>query len=147
LYLFDATVGVNKTYGGSHTVPPNQHFFVGGPESVRGFKSGYIGPLDSNGYPGGGNFEIYAQNEIVIPSIAGVGGAASASARFSFFMDFGSAFTDPGDFDVHDLYRSVGLAGQFVTPMGVMRVSLGWPLGHVSSYRKETFQFTVGRRF
>lgn len=147
LYLFNGTVGVNKSYGGSSAVPPTQHFFVGGPRSVRGFKSGYLGPLDSNGYPAGGNFQLYVQNELIIPPLFGVGGAGSASSRFSVFLDFGSAFPDPGDFRFGDLYKSAGLAAQFVTPMGLMHVSLGWPLGDAPSYMRETFQFTVGRRF
>ncbi|HET8552016.1 MAG TPA: outer membrane protein assembly factor BamA [Gammaproteobacteria bacterium] len=147
LYRLHAAVGLNKTYGDSHTVPPNEHFFVGGADTVRGYKGGYLGPLDSNGYPSGGNFEFYAQNEIIIPSILGVGGAGSPSSRFSFFVDAGNAFAEPGDFQFNKLYESFGVAGMFVTPLGVMKVSLGWPIGSAPDYAREVFQFTVAQPF
>ncbi|HET7588469.1 MAG TPA: outer membrane protein assembly factor BamA [Gammaproteobacteria bacterium] len=146
IYRLNASVGLNKTYGSSHDVPPTEHFFVGGPDSVRGFRSGYLGPLDERGYPAGGNFEFYAQNELVIPSSFG-GSTEAPSAQFGLFFDVGNAFADPGDFQSGDLYKAAGVWGEFVTPLGVMRVSLGWPLGQVPSYLRETFQFSVGRRF
>lgn len=147
-YLLHGMVGLNKTYGSSHTVPPTQHFFVGGPDSVRGYKAGYLGPIDSRGFPAGGNFEAYAQNAIIIPSLFGFGGEqAQKSARFSLFYDIGSVFATPGDFEFGNLYRSVGVAGQFITPLGVMRVSIAKPLTDVPGRLSETFQFTIGRFF
>ncbi len=147
LYRLSAGLGLNETYGDSHSVPPRQHFFVGGPDSVRGYHSGYLGPFDNRGYPAGGNFKFYAQNELIIPSVGGVGGSQSPNSRFGLFVDAGNAFAEPRDFSVHDLYESYGLFGQFVTPLGVMRVSLGWPFGNVPGYLTEIFQFTVAKGF
>ncbi|HET7371225.1 MAG TPA: outer membrane protein assembly factor BamA [Gammaproteobacteria bacterium] len=147
IYRLSSGLGLNKTYGGSDAVPPTEYYTVGGPDSVRGYRSGFLGPLDSNHFPVGGNFQFYAQNELIIPTGLGGGGGAP-SAQFGVFFDIGNAFPEAGDFQFGELYKSAGIAGQFITPLGIMRVSLGWPLNSdVPGYLRETFQFSVGRRF
>lgn len=148
LYLFDGHAGLNKTYSDSRMVPPTQRFFVGGPSTVRGYKSGYLGPLDIYGNPLGGDFEFYSQNELIIPPLFGGEDAQKkTSARFSLFFDVGRAFRKVTDFGFDKLYKSAGLSMQFLAPVGLMRISIGWPIGSVQSDKTEIFQFTVGRHF
>jgi outer membrane protein insertion porin family len=149
VYQLNGAVALNKTFGSTHTVPPTQHYFAGGPDSVRGFKAGFLGPTDPvTGFPVGGNFQVYAQNEIIIPSLFGLGGEqAQKSSRFSVFFDIGNVFAESRDFNFGALYRSVGVAGEFLTPLGIMRVSIAKPLTSVPGRLRETFQFEIGRYF
>ena len=51
------------------------------------------------------------------------------------------------DFDLNDLRQSVGLAAEWLSPMGVFRFSYGIPLNDESDDQVEEFQFSVGSAF
>ncbi|MGA0028127.1 MAG: BamA/TamA family outer membrane protein, partial [Steroidobacteraceae bacterium] len=91
-----------------------------------------------------------------------------ASARISAFYDIGNVFSQgqginfvgtdrvtPVDyeFDYNNLKQSVGVAVQWLAPLGIFRFSYGFPLNDEKAvgvlYPDETegFQFTVGSAF
>jgi outer membrane protein insertion porin family len=67
--------------------------------------------------------------------------------RLSAFFDIGNVFEDYNNFDAGDLRYSVGLAGLWVSPMGPISISLGFPLNAESDDDDQRFQFTVGTFF
>ena len=62
-----------------------------------------------------------------------------APFRFRHPVDF--------DFDVSDLRQSVGLAAEWLSPMGIFRFSYGIPLNDEEDDQVEEFQFSVGSAF
>ncbi|HEU0197354.1 MAG TPA: outer membrane protein assembly factor BamA [Nevskiaceae bacterium] len=142
---FNGNVGYIHSYGGTNAVPPWENFFAGGPGTVRGFKAGYLGPTDSNGYPFGGTFRTTAQTELVlpIPLISN-----NTTTRTSLFFDIGNVFAEPRDFSVGDLRQAVGVDFKWFTPIvGVLDLSLGFPVSDKPGDRREIFQFTLGNGF
>lgn len=156
--------------GGTTDLPPFRNFFAGGPESVRGFAQGELGPLDSRGNPYGGNMKTLAQLELIIPTPE----KFRNQARVSLFYDIGNVFytgstpfTEFGgsnqlidyDFDEDELRRSVGLSVQWLAPLGTFKFSYALPLNEFEGrfgddgtiFRPEDeverFQFTIGRSF
>jgi outer membrane protein insertion porin family len=157
--------------GGTTAIPPYQQLF-GGPDSVRGFREDWLGPRDNFGNPYGGNFQITSQNELILPMPA----KWRQNARVSLFFDLGNVFytgdkihfygpdgVTPNYYHLNgfgDLKRSVGLAVEWLAPLGLFRFSFGVPLNAKRSTcgstvspgctwgdQTEGFQFSIGQAF
>jgi outer membrane protein insertion porin family len=149
-------------YGETTAPPPYRNFFGGGPDTVRGFKESYLGPLDSLNNPYGGNLLVANQLELIMPTPDKFAG----SARMSLFYDIGNVFStggvtfydklgDPIDygFSYDRLKRSVGLAVEWLAPLGLLKFSYATPLNADKATDRfyadqvERFQFSVGQAF
>jgi len=148
--------------GATTALPPNAHFFVGGPDSVRGFREFTLGPRDSLGNPYGGDAALSGQLEASLP----VPPKFASSVRTSLFFDFGQAFflgntifKDKQNnvmrygFELNQMRTSVGIAVQWLAPLGLFRFSLGYPLNYQRDTltrfgdQTEMFQFSIGNAF
>jgi outer membrane protein insertion porin family len=161
---FSAEVAYGDALGSTTALPPFRQFFAGGPGSVRSFTESRLGPKDSFGNPYGGNLKVVGQTELIFP----VPEKWRASTRISLFYDIGNVFSQGQginfvgidrqtpvtyEFDYNELKQSVGVAVQWLAPLGIFRFSYGVPLNANESdgirYKDETegFQFTVGSAF
>ena len=148
--------------GATTSVPPYANFYLGGPDSVRGFREGTLGPRDSHGNPYGGNLALTGQVEAILP----IPEKFSSTARASAFFDFGEVaskgnilFTDRGGFPVDyaftpkNFVTSTGIAVQWLAPLGLFKFSYAIPLKyhHDSELNYgddvEHFQFSIGQAF
>ena len=59
-FFVKGTAGMIRSYGGKE-VPIYEKFYVGGLNSIRGFKYGEAGPLDVNGEPMGSQESAFLQ--------------------------------------------------------------------------------------
>jgi outer membrane protein insertion porin family len=159
-------VDYGQPFGNTTAIPPFRQFFGGGPDSVRGFRESRLGPKDQFGNPFGGNLRVTSQNELILPMPA----KWAQTARVSAFFDIGNIyetgnfykFTGPygtpqsygwGGFG--SLKRSVGMAVQWLAPLGLFRFSYGVPLNAKKvalgedawGDQTEGFQFSVGNAF
>ena len=147
IYGINGEADYGAPYGKTATYPPYKNFFDGGPDTVRGWRIGTLGPLDSSGYPSGGRAQVYMQNELILPSFGKKTDTDTSSSRWALFIDVGNAFTDPGDFHWSSLRVSTGLAATFLTPLGAMKFSYALPLNPKPGDQTERFQFTLGTYF
>jgi outer membrane protein insertion porin family len=153
--------GIDGTTG----LPPYRLFYGGGPDSVRGFRTDWLGPRDQFGNPYGGNFDIVSQNELLLP----IPKKWRQTAQVALFFDMGNVFytgnsvhffepdnVTPVYYHFHgigSLKRSVGLAVEWMSPMGLFRFSYGVPLNATRATfdtwgdQTQGFQFTVGQAF
>jgi outer membrane protein insertion porin family len=151
--------------GRTTAIPPYRQFFGGGPDSVRGFRESRLGPKDQFGNPYGGNMRITSQNELIFPMPA----KFAQTARVSAFLDLGGVYQtgsaikfygpdnltpDCYSFRCEGLKRSVGVAVQWLAPLGLFRFSLGVPLNAkngdgITTWgdEREVFQFSVVNAF
>jgi outer membrane protein insertion porin family len=161
--LFNGEVTYAQAVGDTQTIPPYLNSYAGGPTSVRGYQESYLGPRDSYGSPYGGNLRTVLQTELLLP----MPDKWRNSARFSFFYDIGNVFSTeniafvgqdgltPVDykFKFKELKQSVGVAVQWLAPLGIFRFSYAVPLnanegdGVRYTDEKEGFQFSVGQAF
>ena len=158
----NAELGYAEALGDTTAIPPYKQFYGGGPESIRGYKESWMGPLDSYGRPYGGNMLVASQLELIIP----LPDQFASQARASIFYDAGNvfntsaiSFTDklgsPIEYkpSFDDLRTSVGIAVQWLAPLGLFRFSYALPLnefkGNDRFYgdRVERFQFSMGQAF
>jgi len=160
--FWNAQLGYGKALGDTTALPPFKQFHSGGPKSTRGFKESWLGPKDSRGRPYGGNVLVASQFELIIP----LSEKLSKVARASIFADIGNVFNtgevvfydklgDPVEYTTSfgDLKKSVGVAVQWMAPMGLFRFSYAYPLNYYEGSdrfykdRIERFQFSIGQSF
>lgn len=144
IYALNTQASYGSPYGKTTPYPPFKNFFVGGPDSVRGWQTGTLGPRDPiNNLPIGGSAMFYAQNEFVLPRF-GKDTSGSGSYRLAAFIDFGNAFQGAGNFSFRQMRASWGLAATFLTPLGAMKFSYAFPMNPKPGDLTERFQFTLG---
>lgn len=136
---------------GSDRIPPFERFYLGGMNSVRGYKERTISPVydkkeGSLGYDEGdekgGDKSFFFNLEYLVPlhkemGILGV-----------VFFDAGKTWDDDESIDF-DLYKSVGAGVRWYSPLGPLRLEYGYPLDKVKvdDERKGRFEFSVGQFF
>jgi outer membrane protein insertion porin family len=137
-------LGYGDGFGDYEQLPFFENFFAGGVRSVRGFEDNTLGPRDSDDDPIGGAFLVVFNAEVIFP-IPFV--EEAKGIRLSAFFDIGNVYEDYNSFDAGDLRYSVGLAGLWLSPLGPISASLGFPLNAESDDDEQSFQFTVGTFF
>jgi outer membrane protein insertion porin family len=170
--MFNAELAYGRALGDTTALPPYRQYFAGGPDSVRGFRESRLGPKDNFGRPYGGNIKTVAQTELLLP----IPEKWRNSARFSLFYDIGNIFSDQKNlvfrapdldndpntipaqidygFKYSELRQSVGVAVQWLAPLGVFRFSYAMPLNDKRGDTDtrwgdeiEGFQFSIGQAF
>jgi outer membrane protein insertion porin family len=137
-------LGYGDGFGEYDQLPFFENFFAGGVRSVRGFEDNTLGPVDSDGDPIGGAFLVVFNAEVYFP----IPFAEDAKGvRLSTFLDVGNVYEDYNTFETGDLRYSVGLAGLWLSPLGPISISLGFPLNDKPGDKVQNFQFTVGTFF
>lgn len=143
--LFQGEVGYGDAYGDTTSLPFFENFYAGGPRSIRGFQENTLGPVDSSGRAIGGNMKLIGNAELILPVPFA---ADTKSMRLTTFVDVGNVYDfDDDNFDVGDFRYSVGISGIWVSPFGVLSVSLAKPFNDSETDRVQTFQFTFGTSF
>jgi outer membrane protein insertion porin family len=150
--------GIGQTSNGqSAPLPFFKNFYAGGTGSVRGFKTGTLGPKDTNGDALGGERRVVGNLELFFP-LPGI--KDDQSLRMSTFIDAGGSYGPGGSafsvngpqntfssFSFNDLGVSAGVAILWVSPLGPLKFSLAEPLVKQSGDQTEVFQFTLGNSF
>lgn len=145
---FILALGGELSYGDGFAdtsrLPFFENFYAGGPRSVRGYQQNTLGPLDEFGRPIGGDIKLVGNVELItpIPFLEDFD-----SVRASGFFDIGNVYDSNNDIALSDLRYSVGISVIWVSPLGVVSISLANPLGSQSGDRTQRFQFTFGTSF
>jgi outer membrane protein insertion porin family len=132
------TAGYVWAYGGA-IVPIYQNFYVGGINSVRGFKYGEAGPKDLAGEVVGGEGELYFNFEWIFPIYK------PAGLKGLVFFDYGHGFNGSDWFT--DLRPAAGFGIRWLSPMGPIRLEMGFNLNPKEGEKKNVFDFMMGRAF
>ena len=135
-------VGYGDAYGDTTELPFFENFYAGGPRSVRGFEENTLGPKDSFGRPIGGNIELTGGAEVIlpVPFFRDV-----KSMRIAGFVDVGNVYQD--DIEIGSLRYSAGISGIWVSPFGIVSVSVAQPFNDEPGDDLQAFQFTFGSSF
>lgn len=118
-------------------LPPELRFFAGGDRSIRGYGYQTIGPpLPPEYVPAAEAWCAAHPDRSCQALIAGGRNLVVASAEYEYYFKpaWGiAAFVDTGDaFNDHHDYRQktgVGLGARWRSPVGMVRVDLGFPVG------------------
>lgn len=120
---FPRTVAVASRVDVIEDLPASERFFAGGDTSVRGYALdtlGTSGTKDQDGFPIGGNAVVILNAEARVPVWGGLGVVG--------FVDTGNVFARPTDFDLGALKTAAGFGVRYKSPVGPIRIDLGFKL-------------------
>ena len=144
----DYTLALNGLIGYGDTFnnklfPVFKNFFAGGIGSVRAYGPSTLGKRDEiDGYATGGNTTATFSAEFLFP-LAGTGN--DRSIRTFLFLDGGNVWIDKYDFS--ELRYSTGVGLNWLSPIGPLKLSLGWPLNRKPGDKIQRVQFQIGTGF
>jgi outer membrane protein insertion porin family len=134
-------IAYGDSFGSTPGLPVQERYFLGGINSVRGFKNYSISPKDPvTDNPEGGNKAFFINSEILFPLYAAM------KMRGIVFFDMGNAFDEGTPFK-WAVKRSVGIGIRFTSPLGAIRLELGYNLAREYPEKREVLHFTAGTAF
>ena len=134
-------IGFESASGGINTFPIYERFFLGGINSLRGWKFGEVGPTDSHGLVYGGDKYILANAELLFPLSERYG------VRGLFFFDTGNAFTEGQGINLVDFREDIGTGIRWNSPFGPLRIEMGYILDKHTGEQPYQWQFSAGAFF
>jgi outer membrane protein insertion porin family len=128
-------------------VPASERFFAGGDTTVRGFvldRLGVAATLNERGFPKGGSGLVVINGELRTSYWKGLGGVG--------FVDAGNVFSRAGEIRIGDLRPAAGFGIRYRSPIGPLRVDLGFNLDRQllptgNRERASVFHISLGQAF
>jgi outer membrane protein assembly complex protein YaeT len=141
-------IGNIDSKGSSVTnVPFSRKYFLGGASALRGWGRYEVSPLSTSGLPIGGNSLLAFTTE------------ARATLRGSLgavlFLDAGNVWEGAGGMDLNGLRYAIGPGFRYETPVGPVRVDVGYQINPIDGLvvngkpqtRRWRFHFSIGQAF
>ena len=144
-----ANLGYGEGYGKTPILPLQERFFLGGVNSIRGFRNFTVAARDPvTGGVEGGNKAYFIQSEIIFPILD------QFNVKGILFFDAGNSFGEREGLKL-SLRAAAGPGIRLNTPLGVLGVFVGFnlspkpadPLLGRSRENRTVFNFTVGSSF
>jgi len=120
-------------------LPLFERFYLGGPNSVRGFKFRRLSPIDASGVRIGGDTELLGNVEYIIP--------LPFNIRLAGFFDVGQVYGFNVKFDPTNLREAAGAGVRWISPFGPIRIDYGVNLDRRAGEEFGAFHFSVGSPF
>jgi outer membrane protein insertion porin family len=128
-------------------LPASERFFAGGDTTVRGFTLDSLGrpdTIDADGFPKGGHGLMVFNTELRTPVRGSLGAVV--------FVDVGNVFLHVNDMNPADLRAAAGFGLRYRSPIGPIRVDLGFKLNRVilpngSKERPTALHISLGQAF
>jgi outer membrane protein assembly factor BamA len=121
-----------------YAIPLAERFFGGGGSSHRGFPENQAGPRDANtGFPLGGTALLFNQTELRFPLVGdNMGGVIfhDAGNIYSSLSNFSLRQRQRGQGDFDYMVHAAGFGIRYRTPVGPLRVDLGYSINGPSYF-------------
>ncbi|PXF32912.1 membrane protein [Pokkaliibacter plantistimulans] len=162
-------LGYGDGYGGETKLPFYENYYLGGISSLRGFKTGSVGPKgtpciegtdspcdgsDTSSNAVGGNVKVAGTAEFIFPVPYF---EDKSSIRSLFFLDAGNVYDTKCDrsidsscsrnIDLGDIRYSTGVGVVWLTRFAPLSFVIAQPLNAQDGDRKQSFQFSLGQTF
>jgi outer membrane protein insertion porin family len=148
------TFGLNGQFAytdsyGDKPFPFFKNLFVGGVNSVRGYRQSAIGPYQMNTANGqnlflGGNKQLVVNAELFMPMPFIKN---NDQFRLSTFIDAGNVYTENEGVDLASLRYSAGVGVMWVSPFGPLKLVYAKPFNNQVTDVTENIQFQMGQQF
>ena len=128
---------------GMGRMPIHERLFAGGSNSFRGQRYDELGPRDAtSARPIGGKALFLLNVEFTFPLFSTLQNLSGA-----IFYDTGQVFYNRSDFDLREFEHAIGLGLRYRTPLGPLRLELGWNLSEPQRRGKPLVFITIGHVF
>jgi outer membrane protein assembly complex protein YaeT len=142
-------VGADGTPQTVDELDASSRFYAGGDTTIRGFPLDAVGvrhdppqaadTIDPNGFPLGGNAVVILNGELRVPLRGGLQTAA--------FVDTGNVFQRVTTMDLSELRTAVGFGIRYKSPIGPIRVDLGFKVNRRPNEDLTAWFVTFGQAF
>jgi len=131
---------VEENPGGD--LPLYEKFYLGGINSLRGFKLYSVSPRDpATGDRIGGEKMLQFNFEFIFPVMP------SAGVKGLVFFDAGNSWAKADDYDLGDMRQSVGAGVRWYSPVGPIRLEYGWVIDGEEGDGEGGWEFSIGTFF
>ncbi len=120
-------------------LPVTKLFFAGGSGTMRGYGYQRLGPTDDEDNPLGGASLMLASVEARFPIASSIGAV--------LFADAGQISIDPWDWRPDELLYAAGPGLRYSTPLGPIRLDLGFPLNPPKGTTSVRVWLSIGQAF
>lgn len=148
-------------YSGERELPLFERYFPGGINTVRGYEVRSMGPRvpvfdqfldDGSTCPEGvkecariirydvigGSHQFIINNELIFPLVQSLG------LKGVIFFDAGNAFSAAQGIDINEMRMAVGAGIRWLSPIGPLRIEVGYPLNEREGDDTQLVQFSFG---
>jgi outer membrane protein assembly complex protein YaeT len=132
-------LGLADAVGAEKNLPLFERFYSGGDKSVRGYARRRLGPLSESNDPLGGLSLVEGSLELRRPIWKQLNGA--------LFIDFGQVSRRSFDLPFGHLKFSPGFGLGYVTPVGPIRLDIGFPIEPPRGDKPWQIHFSIGAYF
>lgn len=132
-------LGLGDAIGAKDRFPLFERFYAGGENSVRGYGRRRLGPISDSNDPLGGLSLLEGSLELRRPIWKDLGGA--------LFIDFGQVAPRPFDVRIANLDFSAGFGLSYKTPVGPIRLDVGFPFQKPPKDKPWQIHFSIGAFF
>jgi outer membrane protein assembly complex protein YaeT len=128
-------------------IPFHKRYFLGGAGNLRGWGRFEVSPLSGFGLPIGGDTFLNSSVELRAPVWGQLSGV--------LFLDAGNVWDRPWSFDFGDLRYNIGPGVRYHTPVGPLRLDVGYQLNPIPGLlvrgrpepRRWRVHFSIGQAF
>src|SRR5262249_10959158 len=131
-------------------LPLFERYFPGGINSIRGFETRSLGPIEErknifgqvvDTTPIGGSEQVILNNELIFPLVQGIG------LKGVVFVDAGNAYSADGGVPLDEPRVAAGAGIRWLSPLGPFRIELGEPLVSKKHDKTSLILFSFGGPF
>jgi outer membrane protein insertion porin family len=154
-FMINGQVGYADSYGGKE-FPFFKNFYVGGVNSLRGYRISAVGPVCPAGDTAcgsrnqgrdmflGGTKQLLGSAELFmpIPFLKN-----NNQFRLSAFIDAGNVYEESESIRLSSLRYSAGLGVMWISPFGPLKLIVAQPFNDKPTDRTEVIQFQMGQQF
>ena len=140
---FNNEIGYGHGYG-SKDFPIFKNYYAGGIGSVRGYETSTLGPRDANGVAIGGASKFIGNVEFIFPL---PGSGVDRTVRLFTFFDYGNVFAEGQPYKLGDMRYSTGFGLSWLSPIGPLKISMGFPIKRKAQDQTQRVQFQIGTAF
>ncbi|MFI5184226.1 MAG: translocation/assembly module TamB domain-containing protein, partial [Vicinamibacteria bacterium] len=130
-------LGLAQGFGGQELIASDR-FTAGGSNSLRGYPTDSVGPRDLLGEPTGGQAVVIVNEELRYRHPSRFG--------FALFYDGGNVFDTVAKMTLN-LRNDLGLGLRWESPIGLLRLDLGFPLNREAGDKSYQLFFNFGQAF
>jgi len=142
-------VGLDGTTETVDELDASSRFYAGGDTTIRGFALDAVGvrhdppqktdTIDTNLFPLGGNAVVILNGELRVPVRGGLQTAG--------FIDTGNVFQRVTTMDLSEARTAVGFGVRYKSPIGPIRVDLGFKVNRLPDEHLTAWYVTFGQAF
>lgn len=135
----NSRLGFAQPFGGTQDIPITQRYYLGGRNTVRGFRENSLGPR--------GNLENVIGGDLLVSNSFEFRYMLAENTQIHTFLDMGTVYLKDESLSIDDMRWSTGFGMRFTSPIGPIGLDLGFPIDEQKGEPSMRLHFNIGSTF